>query len=68
MISEFCFHKIASAYIDIIKIKEFENFGIDTDYLATAMKNHGFGDAEIDVVNRILDRVGLSMQIVNQRR
>ena len=54
--------------LDIIKIKEFENFGIDTDYLATAMKNHGFGDAEIDVVNRILDRVGLSMQIVNQRR
>lgn len=54
--------------LDIIKIKEFENFAIDTDCLATAMKNYGFGDAEIDVVNRILDTIGLSAQVVKQRR
>lgn len=54
--------------LDIIKIKVFEDFYIDTDYLATTMKNGGFGDAEIDVINRILDTIGLSAQVVKQRR
>lgn len=58
---------IARSSLDVIKIKVDEDFCIDTDMLFKVMTQGGFGEVEADVVMRILNSIGLSMQCIKTR-